>query len=93
MHKSKEYTDWLLEAGLVARSQRPGSIKGLYKLTMQVARPDKRQRDLDNLLKPTNDLLKSIGVIEDDHFCEMLTARWVTTGEGITVRIEPAGVE
>jgi crossover junction endodeoxyribonuclease RusA len=91
--KSRAYVDWLLEAGLQAKSQRAGSIKGPYKLSVTAARPDKRKRDIDNLLKPISDLLKSIGAIEDDYLCEMISARWVTNGDGVAVRIEPAGLE
>lgn len=93
VHKSRRYVDWLLEAGLKVKSQHPGKIEGQYKISIQAVRPDKRRRDLDNVLKPTSDLLKSLGVIEDDHLCELITARWVTYGEGIYVRLEPAGVE
>ncbi len=67
-------------------------IKGPYKISITAARPDNRKRDLDNILKPISDLLKTMGAIEDDHLCEMLTARWVTSGDGVTVRLEPAGI-
>src|SRR5689334_11512958 len=93
MIKSASYVAWLLEAGAEARRQRAGKIKGAYKLTITAARPDNRKRDLDNIIKPVSDLLKSIGAIEDDHLCEMLTARWVTSGDGVAVRLEPAAVE
>lgn len=93
MRKSPAYVAWLTEAGWIAKSQRPGSVKGPYKLSIQVPRPDKRRRDIDNTIKPISDLLASIGVIRDDCDCEMVSARWVTVGEGVTVRIEPAGVE
>ena len=92
-YRSRAYVDWLAEAGLYAKQQFKQTLKGPYKLTITAARPDKRKRDLDNILKPISDLLKSIGAIEDDHLCEMLTARWVTSGDGVSVRIEPAGVE
>lgn len=93
MIKSAEYVAWLLEAGAEARRQQAGKIMGTYKLSITAARPDKRKRDLDNIIKPVSDLLKSIGTIEDDCLCEMITARWVTTGDGVAVRLEPAGVE
>jgi len=93
MRRSDEYLAWLDEAGWAAKSQRVGGIRGPYKISIQAARPDKRQRDLDNILKPTSDLLQHVGIIENDHMCEMLVARWVTSGEGVTVIIEPAGVE
>ena len=93
MRKSNTYVAWLMLAGIEARKQKPGKIDGHYKLSLNAARPDKRLRDIDNLIKPVSDLLVSIGVIKDDSACEMVTARWVTAGEGITVRIEHAGVE
>lgn len=91
--RSRKYVDWLTAAGLEAMAQRAGSVRGPYKISITAARPDKRKRDLDNLLKAISDLLKSIGAIEDDHLCEMLTARWVTTGDGVAIRLEAAGTE
>lgn len=93
MRRSDEYLAWLDEAGWQAKSQRVGSIRGPYKISIQATRPDKRHRDLDNILKPTSDVLQHVGIIENDHLCEMLVARWVTNGEGVTVIIEPVGVE
>jgi Holliday junction resolvase RusA-like endonuclease len=93
MRRTDKYEAWLWEAAAKARTQKPEAVEGPYKLTIQVVRPDLRKRDLDNLIKATNDLLVSVGVIEDDHYCEVLTARWVTTGEGMTVRVECAGIE
>ncbi len=77
----------------MALSQKPVGIVGPYKLSIDAVRPDKRKRDLDNLFKATSDLLVEIGVIGDDCQCEMISARWVTTGEGMTVRISKAGLE
>ena len=93
IHKSSRYTDWLRDAGFLAMSQRPASLAGPYRLSILATRPDRRKRDLDNLVKPTNDLLKTIGVVADDSDCEAIHMRWVTDGEGLTVRIEKAGVE
>lgn len=94
MRKSDEYARWLTDAGWLIKSQKPGTIQGPYKISVWATRPDRRRRDLDNLLKPVSDLLQSIGVIEDDSDCEMITARWVTLGgDGLQVLIDPAGVE
>jgi crossover junction endodeoxyribonuclease RusA len=93
MRKTDAYTAWLTLAASEARKQKPAAINGPYHLSLRMVRPDKRRRDLDNLIKPTSDLLVCIGVIEDDCHCEMLTARWVTAGEGLYVRVQPAGVE
>ena len=43
-------------------------------------RPDRRARDLDNLIKPILDALKPTtqakGVIEDDHLSQSISIRW-----------------
>lgn len=93
IHKSDEYTDWLREAGWQVMAQRKGGISGPYKISIQAVRPDKRRRDLDNIIKPINDLLKSVGAIDDDSLCELVSARWVTAGDGVTVRVEKAATE
>lgn len=94
MRMSDRYRLWLAAAGWHIRAQTREKITGPYKLSVTAARPDKRKRDLDNFaFKAVSDALTSTGVIRDDSDCEMLSARWVTTGEGVTVRIEPAGVE
>ena len=92
MHKSTQYTDWLRTAGYMAMAQHPEAITGPYRLSIQFMRPDKRKRDLDNRIKAINDLLQTIGVIEDDSDCEVVTARWVTSGEPCTVWVEKSGV-
>ena len=93
MHKSSQYTDWLHVAGKMVMVQKPGGITGPYKLSIQLVRPDRRRRDLDNRIKAINDLLQSVGVIEDDSDCEFISARWVTYGEPCTVSVEKVGVE
>jgi len=93
MRKSDAYVTWLMLAAIEARRQSFKRVSGPYKLFLQASRPDRRRRDIDNLIKPVSDLLMFIGAVEDDSDCEMVTARWVTTGEGVNVRVEPAGVE
>lgn len=93
MRRTDEYLAWLDEAGWRVKEQRAGSIQGPYKISINAVRPDKRHRDLDNLIKPTSDLLQHVGVIANDCDCEMLSARWVTTGNGLTVYIDRAGTE
>lgn len=95
--RTDAYDQWLRDAGWLAKAQlikaSHRSVQGPYKLTMQAVRPDKRRRDLGNLLKATEDLLVSIRVIEDDSLSECITMRWVTVGDGIYVMVGPAGVE
>jgi len=93
MRKSDRYVAWLMLAAIEARQQSFKRISGPYKLSMAVAKKTRRRQDLDNRIKPVSDLLMHIGAIDDDSDCQMITARWVTTGEGVHVRIEPAGIE
>lgn len=93
IRKTDYYAEWLKIAGNMILAQRPGGISGPYKLTIQAMRPDRRKRDLGNIEKATSDLLQSVGIIEDDSLCEMISMRWVTDGPPFMVRVEPAGVK
>ncbi len=93
MRKTDAYCDWLRVGGYMVNVQKPEKLLGPYKLFIQAMRPDRRKRDLDNILKPISDLLQATGVIEDDSYCEMLSARWVTAGAPLLVRLEKAGIE
>lgn len=74
--RTKRYDAWLADAAECLRLQRPQPIAGTYKLSVIAERPDRRARDLDNLLKPISDALKKHGVIEDDSKALALAARW-----------------
>ena len=88
MYRSSKYTTWLKTAVRDAKIQAGRrQITGPYKLTMEVVRPDKRKRDLDNLLKAASDCLVSAGII-DDSKCEWLEARWVKSENPCTLTIE-----
>jgi crossover junction endodeoxyribonuclease RusA len=91
------YRQWISDATESVADAKPQPLPYWpdrpYKLFITAARPDRRRRDLDNIIKPINDLLKRTGLVADDHLCDSLHARWVTTGDGVAVRIEPAGVE
>jgi crossover junction endodeoxyribonuclease RusA len=70
MRRSDEYVAWLNEAGWTAKTQRPSKIDGPFKVSIHAARPDKRRRDIDNLIKPSLDLMEHLRIIEDDSDCE-----------------------
>lgn len=95
MYRSQRYLNWLhcgqVEASVAKKRQ--GKIKGPYALSILAVRPDKRKRDLDNLIKPIGDLLCLAGIVQDDSYCERVTARWVTTGGPLQVIVTPAGIE
>lgn len=56
----KEALGWLLEQNV------PKGSEGAYSVMIYVRPPDKRRRDIDNLLKPLLDSLVDYGVIPDD---------------------------
>jgi crossover junction endodeoxyribonuclease RusA len=93
MRKSDQYSAWITEAGWHVKAQRPGRIEGPYKISIHAVKPDKRARDISNLIKSLEDLLQHVGVIENDSLCEQLGIRWVTIGHGLTVYIDRAGTE
>ncbi len=82
--KTERYKIWLRAAGnevlATPLGQRP-PIKGKFSLTGMAGRPDKRLRDLDNLLKATCDLLQSHGLVENDCLAESITVSWSPTVE------------
>ncbi len=55
------------DATLIAKVQAAGEpLEGEIALTIRVYPPDKRKRDIDNLLKPILDVLTNAGIYEDD---------------------------
>ena len=89
--RTPAYERWLAAAGAIVNSQKPAGIVGAYKLSIQAVRQNKKA-DIDNIIKPTSDLLQMCGVVANDCHCEFVSARWVTQGEGMTVRVERAVV-
>lgn len=83
IHRSEEYRVWLRAAQwqIVAQAKRR-KIEGRFKLTMIAIRPDRRRRDLDNLIKPTLDALVKAEVVKDDTLCEWIEAYWADPIEG-----------
>jgi crossover junction endodeoxyribonuclease RusA len=54
-------------------------IKGPFMAKLILSPPDKRRRDLDNLVKPILDLAQSLQWIEDDSLCQDLQVKWDRT--------------
>jgi hypothetical protein len=82
------YTDWLKTAVMNAKIQAGNrKIEGSYKLTLEVVRPDKRARDIDNLCKSVSDCLVQAGIL-DDSKCEYLVAKWVKGEYPCVVTVE-----
>ena len=73
--------------GLIRKPPAGGRIA----LAMDAFPPDRRRRDLDNLIKATADALQHAGVYEDDSQIDLLAIRRrePVTGGRLDVRIEP----
>jgi len=87
---SLKYKNWRTEAGLLVNTQAKGKrIAGPFAVQIDAFRPDKRRRDIDNLIKPVLDLIAHHGVTDDDCECQSVEARWVKNGVGIWVAVRP----
>lgn len=92
--KTDQYKAWINEALWTLKAQRPAKHPGSFRATIVLDRPDLCRRDIDNTVKALLDLLKTAGVIEDDHLAQSVMVAWawdkVTPGGAVTVQIEPA---
>lgn len=67
--------------------QKPGRVEGNYRLVIGAVKPDKRKRDLGNLIKAIEDMLQMCAVIEDDSLSRSIYMTWIDEGEPGTIRI------
>lgn len=87
---SPRYQAWKTEAGFLARSQaRTARVSGPYAVQLNFVRPDRRRRDLDNLLKSVIDLLRDLSITDDDSECQQIDAKWVGQGPALWVAVRP----
>lgn len=91
MYRSAEYVGWLNKCMVLAKEKRFPAILGKYKLMIRVARPDKRRRDIDNIVKAASDFLQHAGIVQDDCLCEALYCKWVQDGPEVTINIYSIG--
>ena len=77
--KSKRYLAWQDHAGKEIMIQRPKAIKGKFRVFLTMP---KVRADPDNLIKPVLDILKNMGLIEDDSqaYCVGITVQSVPDG-------------
>ena len=87
--RSPAYRQWAQLAGWEVRTQRPRPMKGRVTLQFFHGRPDKRRRDASNYIKAPEDLLVSLGIIEDDSLVEGCSSFWVPGQSGTVVWITP----
>ena len=76
--KTKEYRAWQDANAWIIRQQ-IGLVKieGPFEIYFVFERPDRRKRDLDNLLKASLDCITNARVVQDDYLCQKLTAEWI----------------
>lgn len=87
--KTKQYYEWLHDAGWALIQQKPGRIAGAYQFIAGFERVNKRS-DLSNRCKALEDLLVKHGVIEDDSLAESITLYWLEGQKGVRVTIRSA---
>ena len=88
---SKDYRAWIKLAEQEAMLQKPRLLKGRVGVYVEILLTDKRRRDIDNFgFKAVIDLLKKIGVIEDDdsRFVRVIHAKWVDAGPTCAVTVK-----
>ena len=85
--KSEEYRIWERDALTSIMTQRRSRFDGPYTLRIEIGRPDNRARDIDNLIKPLNDILATAGVVRNDADTQRVEASWVSGLVGVRVTI------
>lgn len=71
----------------VRRGKRPAALKGNVRAVIAAFPPDKRRRDLDNILKGLMDALTHSGVYYDDSQVKELTVRMMEPVAGGRVEV------
>lgn len=83
----RKYRIAVAEQVLVQRKAK--HLTGTVKVIIEAWRPDKRKRDLDNLLKAVLDAMKHAGVYEDDSLIVDLRIYWAEDiGGMLKIKIE-----
>lgn len=88
--KTRQYSDWLYQAGLLLKSQITGRLMGRVDIKIQVEDKHSR-RDISNTIKPLEDLLVDCGAIQDDRskHVRSIKAEWAPI-TGIRIEIARA---
>lgn len=88
---TERYRKWREVARVAILMQRPAAIKGAFRASVVLHRPDRRRRDLDGCAKAVLDAIVDAGVVEDDSACVELTLKWADSAPrkpgGVTVEL------
>lgn len=74
-------------AELLAQNVPQGTGDARYEISIDAYPPDRRRRDLDNILKPIFDVLEEYGALENDSQIDILTVRRRGKGGYVTIRL------
>jgi len=88
VHKSREYTDWIAQAGyewLRQRKDQPKGLQGNFKAILILDKTQRGRKDLDNRVKAILDLCKTHSIIVDDKLCDALLIKWGTAPMGVHI--------
>ena len=93
-NKTERYKTWLRAAGneiLATPRELRQPITGQFTLCALAGRPDKRLRDLDNIMKACCDLLQAHGLVENDCRAQSISVAWSPSVEKrrIELRVWP----
>jgi crossover junction endodeoxyribonuclease RusA len=88
--RSSGYLAWLQSASdRISMAGKEARVAGPYTMTVHAGKPDRRRRDVENLLKPISDALVNGGIVEDDSLCQRVSAEWMPGVTGVRVLVLP----
>lgn len=90
--RSADYEAWLKAASwevraAVAKTFDRKGVPGPYALYVLVCPPDRRARDIDNLLKPLSDALAKGGAVVNDCHCQRIEIEWSPAVTGVEATV------
>jgi len=88
-YRAPEYQEWRkLTMWQLSVQAKFVMIDQPYKLTIRAVKPDKRKRDLDNIIKALSDILESAAIIKNDSLAQHIDIAWVEEGPACSVTIQ-----